>query len=78
MKERNEFLVLVGALVLLMLIGYAVFVIGKLEDRTGEKVVIGGDTLLIERYNARLGVYVLSNGLVYDKKFVDDEKRRAD
>ena len=54
------------------------FVIGKLEDRTGEKVVIGGDTLVIERYNARLGVYVLSNGLVYDKKFVDDEKRRAD
>lgn len=78
MKVRNEFLVLVGALVLLMLIGYVVFVIGKLEDRTGEKVVIGGDTLLIERYNARLGVYVLSNGLVYDKKFVDDEKRRAD
>lgn len=78
MEVRNEFLVLVGALVLLMLIGYAVFVIGKLEDRTGEKVVIGGDTLLIERYNARLGVYVLSNGLVYDKKFVDDEKRRAD
>lgn len=63
---------------LLVLIGYAVFVIGKLEDRTGEKVVIGGDTLAIERYNARLGVYVLSNGLVYDKKFVDDEKRRAD
>lgn len=78
MKVRNEFIEVVGELVLLVLFGYAVFVIGKLEDRTGEKVVIGGDTLVIERHKAWLGVYVLSNGLVYDKKFVDDEKRRAD
>lgn len=75
MKAGKEYLVVVGALVLLMLIGWALFGNGS---RVGEKVVIGGDTLTVESYNPRLRVYVLSNGLVYDKKFVDDEKRRAD
>ena len=70
MKDRLIFLILT-----LFLLGVVAVVLAlELQEtahnrqRIGETVVICGDTLTIDDYNASYKYYILSNGLIYECK----------
>ena len=70
MKDGFIFLFLVlfllGVVAVLLALDLQETAINK--QRIGETIVICGDTLTIDDYNASYGYYILSNGLIYECK----------
>lgn len=72
---------LIEGIIVIIVIGFALFVCGLLmweavsetaknKDYIGEKIVWQDDTLTITGYNASYGHYILDNGLLMDKSYV--------